>query len=190
MDALEIIDAFYPEDTPLRRLLLRHSEQVRGKALALMETPVVAAMGLNWQLISDGCLLHDIGIFRCHAPSILCMGTEPYLAHGIIGAALLRDYGRRHGLDLEDCARICERHTGAGLTAQDIAAEGLTIPIGDYVPETAEEQLVCLADKFFSKSSPEREKSLESIRRSMARFGDGPRSRLEQMCRRFGLIDG
>ena len=37
MSALEIIRNFYPEDTPLRRLLILHSTQVRDKALSILE---------------------------------------------------------------------------------------------------------------------------------------------------------
>ena len=34
--ALAILYYFYPEDTPLRRMLVRHCEQVREKALAIL----------------------------------------------------------------------------------------------------------------------------------------------------------
>ena len=37
VDSLAILKHFYPEDTPLRRLLISHSEQVRDKALAILE---------------------------------------------------------------------------------------------------------------------------------------------------------
>ena len=36
-------------------------------------------------------MLHDIGILHCHAPKILCTGTEHYLRHGLIGGGMLRD---------------------------------------------------------------------------------------------------
>ena len=182
MDALAILQHFYPEDTPLRRRLLKHSEQVRGKALELAKNSCEA---LDLALVADGAMLHDLGIGKCDAPGIDCHGTEPYLAHGVIGAQMLRKYGAEHGLDLEKYARICERHTGSGLTAAEIRRQGLPLPERDYLPETPEEALVCLADKFFSKSGDMKEKTLEKVRRSMARFGDAPLARFEELCRRF-----
>lgn len=182
LEPFEIIRHFYPEDTPLRRLLIAHSKQVRDKALAVLERSGVA---LDARLVADGAMLHDIGICRCYAPSILCEGTEPYIAHGMIGAAMLREYAQDHALDLVPYERICERHTGSGLSAEDIRKQGLPLPARDWLPETPEEKLVCLADKFFSKSGGRREKSLDRIRRSMEKFGPDSLSRFEEMCRCF-----
>ena len=125
VDSLAILKHFYPEDTPLRRLLISHSEQVRDKALAILEK---SGKKLDRQLVADGAMLHDIGIGHCHAPSILCEGTEPYIAHGTIGGRMLREYGAECGLDMEPYARICERHTGSGLTAEEIRRQKLPIP--------------------------------------------------------------
>ncbi len=69
-------------------------------------------------------------------------------------------------------ARICERHTGTGLTADIIAAQRLALPPGDYRPETLHEQVICYADKFFSKSHPERTRNVEQTARSLERFGE------------------
>ena len=106
--ALAILYYFYPEDTPLRRMLVRHCEQVREKALAILAD---SGVELDARLAADGAMLHDIGIGRCDAPKILCEGSEPYIAHGVIGARRLREYGAANGLELEAFARICERHT-------------------------------------------------------------------------------
>ena len=187
MSALEILYHFYPQDSPLRRLLVLHSTQVRDKALSIAGHPALANLDINLQIVNDGALLHDIGIGRCNAPDIHCTGTERYLLHGTIGARMLREYGEAEGLDLEALARICERHTGAGLTADDVRALDLPLPPVDLLPVTLEEKLVCLADKFYSKSSPEREKTLDEVRRSMAKFGAGAQLRFEELCETFGL---
>lgn len=187
MSALEILYHFYPQDSPLRRLLVLHSTQVRDKALSIAGNPALANLDINLQIVNDGALLHDIGIGRCNAPDIHCTGTERYLLHGTIGARMLREYGEAEGLDLEALARICERHTGAGLTADDVRALDLPLPPVDLLPVTLEEKLVCLADKFYSKSSPEREKTLEQVRRSMAKFGAGAQLRFKELCETFGL---
>ena len=182
-----IITHFYPEDTPLRRLLLRHSMQVRDKALAILANPSCPPLEFNAELVSTGAMLHDIGILECHAPSILCVGTRPYIAHGVIGAEMLRDYGRTRGLDLEPFARICERHTGTGITAKEVREQDLPIPERDYLPETPEEKLVCLADKFFSKSGDMKDKPAEVVRHSLEKFGTDTVERFDALLRLFGL---
>jgi len=187
IDPDAIITHFYPEDTPLRRLLLRHSTQVRDKALAILANPVRPPLELDAGLVSAGAMLHDVGILQCHAPSILCTGPRPYIAHGVIGAEMLRDYGRTLGADLEPFARICERHTGAGITAREVREQALPIPERDYLPETPEEKLICLADKFFSKSGDMREKSSEAARRSLEKFGRDTVERFDALLRLFGL---
>lgn len=185
--ALEIIGHFYPDDTPFRQMLLKHSYQVCTKAESIMEMAGSGAPGLDRGLVIRGALLHDIGIGRCHAPDILCMGTEPYIAHGVIGSQMLRDYGAETGMDLEAYARICERHTGTGLTAEDIRRQHLPLPERDFLPETPEEKLICLADKFYSKSGNMEEKSLSRIIRSMEKFGPETLKRWQDLCGIFGI---
>ena len=188
LDPLVIIRHFYPEDTLLRRLLLRHSTQVRDKALAILANPSRPPLMLDAELVSAGAMLHDVGVLQCHAPSILCVGSRPYIAHGIIGAEMLREYGKTHEIDLEPFARICERHTGTGLTAQEIREQRLPLPEQDFLPETPEEKLICLADKFFSKSGDMQEKPLAAVRRSLEKFGPDTLERLDAFCRLFGLV--
>lgn len=154
---------YYPEDTPLRRLLLHHSEQVANRALQICDRH--PELGLNRDFLREAALIHDIGIFLTDAPGIHCHGTSPYLTHGVQGAALMRKEGR------EDLARICERHTGTGLTAENIRQQGLPLPESDLLPETLEEQVVCYADKFYSKSHPERERTVEQTAKSLEKFG-------------------
>lgn len=105
-------------------------------------------------------MLHDIGVFRCDASSICCYGTEPYIRHGQIGGELLREEGfPRH-------ARVAERHTGTGLPG--------------WEPETLEEQIICYADKFYSKSNPDHVRSVVETAQSLEKFGsDGVRKFLD-----------
>ena len=188
IDPDTIIAHFYPEDTPLRRLLLRHSVLVRDKALAILANPSRPPLPLDHDLVSAGAMLHDVGILHCHAPSILCTGSHPYIAHGIIGARMLRTYGAAQGIDLEPFARICEHHTGTGITAREVRERGLPIPERDYLPETPEEKLICLADKFFSKSGDMKEKTPVAVRRSLEKFGQDTVERFDVLLRLFGLV--
>lgn len=184
LDPYHILYHFYPDDTPLRRVLLKHSEQVRNKALDILKN---SSLSLDPELVSAGALLHDVGILRCHAPSIFCTGTEPYIAHGTIGGTMLRTYGKEHDLDLEVFARICERHTGAGLTAEEIREQGLPLPAKDFLPETLEEKLICFADKFYSKSGSMEEKPPEKVRRSLEKFGPATLARFDEMQKLFTI---
>lgn len=160
---LEVILKYYPDDNELRRLLIHHSTQVAAHALGVAARH--PELNLNTDVLYRGAMLHDIGICQTDAPGIHCHGTLPYLLHGRCGAEMLRCEGD------EAMARICERHTGTGLTAVQIQERGLPLPPGDYCPETLEEQVVCYADKFYSKSHPDKAKSIERVITSLEKFG-------------------
>lgn len=163
MDYNAIIEKYYPEDDALRRLLLKHSRQVADRCLLIARRH--PELGADAPFLEEAAMLHDIGIFRCHAPSIFCFGSEPYIKHGPIGAHILRDEGLpRH-------ARVAERHTGTGLPG--------------FEPETLEEQIVCYADKFYSKSRPDRVLTVEQAAQSLEKFGEEGVQRLLAWARRF-----
>ena len=125
-------------------------------------------------------MLHDIGIFKCDAAGIQCFGIEPYICHGRIGAELLRSEGfPRH-------ARVCERHTGAGITKAQVIAQNLPLPQQDFLPETMEEKVICYADKFFSKTHLDREKSIEQAEMSLSKFGEEGVLRFREWEKCFG----
>ena len=162
MDYQAIIDKYYPADNELRRVLLQHSRQVADRCLQIItkhkELPVEP------RFLEEAAMLHDIGIFQCNAPSIHCHGEEPYIKHGPIGGELLRSEGfPRH-------ARVAERHTGTGLPGLE--------------PETLEEQIVCYADKFYSKSNPNHVRTVAEAAQSLEKFGeDGVRKFLDWASR-------
>lgn len=149
MDYQAIIDKYYPEDDDLRRLLIKHSRQVADRCIRIATAH--PELGFDREFVYEAAMLHDIGIRWCDAPGIHCHGTEPYLRHGQIGAALLRREGwERH-------ARVAERHTGTGLPG--------------FEPELLEEQVVCYADKFYSKSHPDHERTVLEAAQSLEKFG-------------------
>ena len=176
--ALRIIDTFYPKDDALRRTLLIHSWQVACCALDVARRH--PELHLDKSLLFDGAMLHDIGIFLTDAPDIHCHGSEPYLLHGCLGGALLRN------LHLESLAPFCERHTGTGLSETDFISNGLKLPQVATAPVTLEEQVVCYADKFYSKSFPSVIRDAEGVCRSLARYGDDVVSRFRQWHLLFG----
>jgi uncharacterized protein len=164
LDYQKIIDKYYPEDNELRHILMTHSQCVAQKALHIVA--LHPELNLDRDFVLEASMLHDIGIFGCDAPGICCFGTEPYICHGILGAEILR----KEGFPLH--ARVCERHTGTGITRQNIIDNELPLPHYDFLPETMAEKLICYADKFFSKTHPDVEKSLEKAENSILRFGE------------------
>lgn len=176
MYPLELIDKYCKEEQ-LRHILLTHSRAVADKALAIARCH--PELGADEQFIEEAALLHDIGIVRVDAPAIACYGTEPYICHGVLGAEMLRGEG------LERHALVCERHTGTGLTLQQIVQQGLPLPQRDMQPVSIEEQIICFADKFFSKTRLEGEKSVEQARRSLEKFGEEGLVKFDAWCERF-----
>lgn len=173
MDYKTLIDKYYAGQEELKALLLRHSRQVTEMALEVCDKH--PEWMIDRQFVEEAAMLHDIGIVCCDAPGILCKGTESYIRHGYIGAEILR----KEGLHMH--ARVAERHTGSGLTKEQIIAERLPLPEQDFLPETIEEKVICYADKFFSKSHPERIASPEHIRATMQKFGYGAAERWEKL---------
>jgi uncharacterized protein len=177
MNYLEIIDRYYKDNPDLRALLIRHSEDVANKALTIASRH--PEFDIDRKFVLEAAMLHDIGIFKTSVPGIYCFGREPYLRHGILGAELLRNEGwPRHAL-------VCERHTGAGLTNKEIVSQHLPLPAADFMPVSMEEQLICFADCFFSKTKPEKEKPAEAIRQKMKEYGPRPLKQFDAWCEMF-----
>ncbi|WP_294721920.1 HDIG domain-containing metalloprotein [Prevotella sp.] len=176
-DWKKIIDKYYSGDGDLRTILIIHSQSVARKALQIVS--LHPELNLDREFIEEAAMLHDIGIIKTDAPGIKCFGTEPYICHGILGAEMLRQEGLpRH-------ARVCERHTGAGLSLNEIVSQNLPLPHQDFLPETLEEQVICYADKFFSKTHLDREKSIEKAEKSIAKFGEEGLARFKQWEKMF-----
>ena len=116
MDYQKIIDKYYPHDNELRRIYMTHAQKVTELALSLSHKH--PELSLDNSFIEEAAMLHDIGIFLTDAPRIHCNGNASYLCHGYLGAELLR----AEGYPLH--ARVCERHTGTGLTKEQIIANG------------------------------------------------------------------
>ena len=177
MDALAIINKYYPEDNELKHILLTHSRSVADKALWIADRH--PELELDRQFLEEAALLHDIGVFLTDAPGIHCHGTHPYICHGYLGSELMQKEGYpRHAL-------VCERHTGAGMSLQSILDQQLPVPHRDMLPVSLEEQVVCFADKFFSKTHLDREKSPEKVLKSISRFGEEGVLRFNDWCNRF-----
>lgn len=142
-----------------------------GRAVADLALQVCERLGLPEQdcrFVEEAALLHDIGVCRIHSPKLGLYGEHPYIMHGIIGREILEN----ESLPLH--ALVCERHIGVGITAADIARQGLPLPLRDMSPLSLPEQIVCFADLFYSKNPGRltRQKSPEQVRNKLSGFGD------------------
>lgn len=179
LNPLAIIAQHYPTDSQRYHILVAHGKDVASLALEIAERK--PELGLDKDFLYEAALLHDIGIFLTDAPGIDCYGTEPYIKHGFLGAELLRR------LNLPRHAHVAERHTGSGLSLEDIQRQDLDLPEGIYMPQTAEEEVICYADKFYSKTKLGQRKTYERVRLSLAKYGAESLERLERLHRLYGL---
>jgi len=155
----------YLEDRPLD-IVREHSRHVADLALAIADHLKLPEVDLHF--IEEAALLHDIGVCRVYAPDLGLYGPHPYITHGVHGREILD----REGLPLH--ALVCERHTGVGLTLEDIARQGLPLPHREMCPQSLSEQIICFADLFYSKK-PGRlgdRKTVEKVRKKLLQFGE------------------
>ncbi|MCX6309002.1 MAG: HD domain-containing protein [Bacteroidia bacterium] len=177
MDALSLLKKQLGANTELFETVYLHSRNVMQKALSLAEKH--PEFSLNKTFIEEAALLHDIGVFRTNAPEIHCHGDAPYICHGYLGRELLDKEGLpHHGL-------VCERHTGTGLYLAEILAKNLPLPHRDLAPVSLEEQIICFADKFYSKSQLHLEYTVEEVRCKLAKYGTDGVARFDHWCEKF-----
>jgi uncharacterized protein len=177
MNPLDIIHKYYTVDSRLYRILLNHSLSVTEKAMSIALNHPEMQPDLNF--IQEAAMLHDIGIFLTHAPDIDCVGEYPYICHGYLGHNLLQEEGfPRHAL-------VCERHTGMGLSLPVILENHLPVPHRNLLPVSIEEEMICFADKFFSKTALNEEKKIDRIRKGLSKYGSEAVNRFDDCCKRF-----
>ena len=172
-----IIYKYYPENNDLRKILISHSVAVADKALDIAR--LHPEMNLDKQFIHEAAILHDIGIFKTKAPEIYCFGEFPYICHGYLGSEIL------NAENLPFHALVCERHTGTGLSKEYIIKSNLPLPLRDMMPVSLEEQLICFADKFFSKTHPDKEKTIDKVRSHLAKYGADSLKKFDKWCEVF-----
>ncbi len=167
VDYRTLIDKYYATSPELQNILLAHSMQVRDRALHIVDAhPEWTASGeVDRDFVEEAAMLHDIGIIYCNAPKIFCVGAHAYIEHGYLGAELLRKEG------LPKHALVAERHTGTGITMEQVIREQLPIPVRDYCPVSLEEKIVCYADKFYSKGHIGETVDIKKIRKQIWKYG-------------------
>ena len=183
MDPFQIIDKYYDPDSQLNALLRDHGIKVAQKSLEIAEgLPHSEQVDLNF--IEKAAILHDIGIFKTRSQSIGCQGDFPYICHGFLGREILD----REGLD-PAFGLVAERHTGAGITLENIICNHLPLPHREMVPVSLEEKIICCADKYFSKSPDNGDQVMtaEKITKKLEKISPDHAQRFACWAREFGL---
>ncbi len=165
IDPVKILTRYYNTGSKTYNILLEHGRLVANKALEAATK--VSNLRPDLDFIFEAAMLHDIGIFMTDAQGLGCRGTRPYICHGTLGRQILDKIG------LPAHALVCERHVGTGITLHDIIHQGLPLPKREMIPVSIEEQIICFADKFYSKvENPAlQEKSIPDILKGLAPYG-------------------
>lgn len=137
-----------------------------------------------------GGLLHDIGTYFVldkdgsrEENGKLEFDGPHYILHGLRGYNYLIDNGFS-----EDTAQFARNHTGVGLTREQVVAQNLPLPAGDYIPQTIEQEIVMVADKYNSKSIPPRFLTVDTYRRKAERFGEENAKRWMFLVNKYGRV--
>ena len=165
MDPVEIISRYYTPGSRLFDIVVNHGQQVAKKALSAADR--VSHLNCDKTFIKEAAMLHDIGIFLTAWPKLGCSGKHPYVCHGYLGRELLeKNQMPKHAL-------VCERHVGLGITTKDIIRHNLPLPERDMCPVSMEEQIICYADKFFSKTGKlnPKEKPVKKVLKRLEKYG-------------------
>jgi len=166
INTLNLLKKYYNENSTLYNILVEHGVSVAQKALEIARKNPQEKFDTIF--VEEAAMLHDIGIFLTNAPEIFCVGEKPYICHGYLGSELLQKEG------LPKHALVAERHTGTGISLEQILCENLPLPHRDMLPVSNEEKLICFADKFFSKTKPSVELPIDNIIKSLAKHGEKP----------------
>jgi uncharacterized protein len=175
---IELLGKYFTGDT--LAILIGHSRAVADLALS-----VCHRLGLpedDCRFVEGAALLHDIGVCRIHAPKLGLLGKHPYITHGILGREILEKE------NLPQHALVCERHIGVGITVDDIVSQNLPLPHREMVPLSLNEQIICFADLFYSKSPGKiaLQKTPEQVRGKLAGFGSHKVQIFDDWMGRFG----
>ncbi len=179
MNPIKIIQKYYKTDSKSYQSLVEHSKAVTKKAIEIAKR--VPHLNPDLKFIEEASMLHDIGIFLTNAPEIGCFGKNPYICHGYLGREILeKEDFPRHAL-------VCERHVGVGISIKDIEKQKLPIPKREMNPISIEEQIICFADKFFSKNEDflSKEKNLDKIRVGLLKFGNNKVKIFDEWIKKF-----
>jgi len=181
-EAEKLLKKYYPEGSMAFGYLYEHSLAVAAHAVKIAE--MNPALCPDIEFIRCSAILHDIGIFMTHNPDIGCHGKYPYLAHGYLGRQILEKEG------FPEYALVCERHVGVGISKEEIIRNKLPLPHRHMIPLTVEEEIVCYADKFYSKNPGKLSipKDIDKILKNLEKYGPEKPAVLRGFIERYGVL--
>jgi uncharacterized protein len=145
VDYFAIIHKYIPPHSPLYQIYLPHVTLVTAKALQIARKLDLSPA--QQRFIEEAAMLHDIGIVNVAEYGGGAYCDRPYICHAPAGREILEQEGlARHAL-------VAERHIGLGIAKEEILRQALPLPMRDMLCESLEEQIVCWADLFFSKTA-------------------------------------
>lgn len=159
-------------------LVWTHSLIVQDIARQLVKNLEKRKIKINKKQVEIGCLVHDIGCYRCY--EFYGRNDGPYIQHGVKGYEILKSEGFS-----EEIARMAMIHLGVGLVKENVVASKLPLEHKDYIPITLEEELVAYADNFHSKSGPKFD-SFEDSRKKLANLWPESVVILDRFRKKFG----
>ena len=175
---LSLIDKYYHDNEKAKKILITHCKLVADKAIRISQNN--PSLNIDEKFVLEASMLHDIGIFLTTSPDIYCYGTYPYICHGYLGRELLEKE------NMKQAALVAERHTGTGITLNEIIKQNLPLPHRDMLPVSIEEQLICFADKFYSKSKDyKKEIPISIIRTKLIKYGEDKLKKFNEWCELF-----
>jgi len=112
------------------KYIIKHCKLVMKISERIVRELKIANVIVDEMIVLRGAVLHDIG-----------RSKEQSVRHGFWGGEILRKdgYDRR-------IIKVVENHVGGGIPKEEGPRLGL--PRKDFIPNSLEEKIVCLADKY------------------------------------------
>ncbi|MFC1768458.1 HD domain-containing protein [Nanoarchaeota archaeon] len=175
MDPYRIIKKYYDPKSKAYKRLITHGKIITKISLKLAKK--VEHLKPDIKFIKEAAILHDIGMYKCDAPTLNCYGKEPYIKHGVIGRKILE----KENLPIH--AKVCERHIGVGITKKEIIRNKLPLPKRNMIPISIEERIIAYADKFHTKDKGIN--SIPFIRKRISKYGKENLKRFDELHKLF-----
>ncbi|MBU1974311.1 MAG: HDIG domain-containing protein [Nanoarchaeota archaeon] len=177
MNPLKLLKKYFNSQTYL--IIVKHSQLVKKKALEIAKN--VPELKPDLQFIKEAAMLHDIGVCKTKAPLIGIPKGDHYFTHWEQGRKILEQEG------LPKHALVAERHFG--VSKKEIIRQNLPVTKKDFLPLTVEEEIIALADRFYTKKPGEleKERTIEEVRTGLQKFGPEPVKRFDKLVKKYKL---
>lgn len=179
-DYLSLISKYtegeHPQTVPA---FIIHSALVTKKALDIADKYVKrTGEEIDMRLLEEMGMLHDIGIFRTREEKLFTQGEGDYILHLDYGHEILSEEG------LHTHAGAAKNH--ANISKEDITSQQLPLGNKQYVPQTPEEEILHVADQFFSKRFNDlfTERSVAEVLSHLRKY-DGKAERFQELYAKY-----